>query len=120
MVYIRYAFLALVLLVAVTVALANYGSVTLSAWPAAVTSFLGFEWSITLPLFVVVGASVGLGLLIGFAWEWLRERGYRAEAARLRRENEALRARTPVATGVPQRAGKGDDVLAILDEAPAR
>ena len=49
--YIRYALLALVLLLCVTLALANRAPVTLALWPDTVTAFLGFGYSVTLPLF---------------------------------------------------------------------
>lgn len=125
---IRYAFLIVVLVLAVTLALANNAPVTLAAWPDTVTAFVGFGFTITLPLFVVVGGAAGLGLFLGLIWEWLRERAYRAEAARLRRELEALQKardgdRPSAGASLPARSGKAarqDDVLAILDEAPAR
>ncbi len=128
--FIRYVLLLIVLLVAVTVALANYGLVTLHAWPETITTFVGFELTVTLPVFVVVGGAAGLGLFVGLIWEWLRERNYRAEAAQLRREVATLRAAgesarkgSGAASSVPVRAtrsDKGDDVLDILEEAPAR
>jgi len=123
MTYIRYALLAIVLVMAVTVALANRAPVTLALWPDTVAAFLGVGYALTLPLFVVVCGAVGLGLVLGLVWEWLRERGYRAEAARMRRELERLRAaqgapaEAPPASARPRR----DDVLAILDDqGPAR
>jgi uncharacterized integral membrane protein len=117
MTYLRYALLAIVLVLAVTVALANRAPVTLALWPDSVTSVLGFGYAVTLPLFVVVVGALGLGLLLGLIWEWLRERGIRAEAARTRRELEQLRARdggaaaaSPAPTAAPR-----DDILALVD-----
>lgn len=133
--YIRYAFVAIILILAVTVALANSQPVTLALWPDTVTAFTGFGYSVTLPLFVVVGGGVGLGLVLGLIWEWMRERSYRAELARLRRELAAARASQGAAqpqagsqavavpgAGRQGRAGKSpeDEVLAILDEDQAR
>lgn len=115
MVYLRYTLLALALLLAVTVALANRAPVTLALWPDSVTAILGFGHAITLPLFVVVVGSVGLGLLLGFVWEWLRERGIRAEAARARRELDALRARETVNPPAGRPAGPQDEILALVD-----
>jgi uncharacterized integral membrane protein len=115
MTYLRYALLALVLILAVTVALANRAPVTLALWPDSVTAILGFGYAVTLPLFVVVVGAVGLGLLLGFVWEWLRERGIRVEAARARRELDSLRARD-AATAAPTRpAGPQDEILALVD-----
>lgn len=118
MTYLRYGLVAVVMVLAVTVALANRAPVTLALWPDAVTAILGFGYTLTLPLFVVVVGAVGFGLLLGFVWEWLRERGIRAEAARTRRELETLRARqtgnaagaAPAPAAAPQ-----DEILALVD-----
>lgn len=121
--YIRYAFLALILLLAVTVALANSQLVTLALWPDTVSAFIGFGYSVTLPLFVVVGAAVGLGLVLGLIWEWMRERSHRAELARLRRElaqaqagQASAQAQVPAATARAARRPPQDEVLEILEE----
>ncbi len=115
--YIRYAFLAIVLLLAVTVSVANRAPVTLALWPDSVTAIIGAGFAVTLPLFIVVVGAVGLGLLIGLFWEWLRERGIRAEAAQLRREVTELKARAGVATvnQNPATAPPRDDILALVD-----
>lgn len=120
--YLRYAFLAVVLVIALTLALANRGLVTLSLWPDTVSAIVGGGYSVTLPLFLVVGGAVGLGLVLGLVWEWLRERGYRSEAARSRRELEQLRAaQGSTSTNAPVSARpRGDDVLAILEEPSTR
>ncbi|PWE28480.1 lipopolysaccharide assembly protein LapA domain-containing protein [Pararhodobacter marinus] len=125
--YLRYALLAIVLLFCVTIALANRAPVTLALWPDTVTSFLGFGYSVTLPLFIIVGLAGGLGLVLGLVWEWLRERSVRVEAKQNRRELDRIRADqgTPatttgsaVATTKPGN-GSRDQVLAILDEKDA-
>jgi len=120
MTYIRYAFLALVLVLAVTLALANRALVTLALWPDTVSAIVGGSYSLTLPLFVVVGGAVGLGIVLGLVWEWLRERGQRAEAARAKRELERMRASQGVPADAPAAKPRRDDVLAILEEPPAR
>ena len=116
--YLRYGLLGIVLLLAVTVALANRAPVTLALWPDGITALLGFGLAVTLPLFVVVVGAVGLGLLLGLIWEWLRERPVRSEAARLRRELDQLRASAP-ATGNPAPAvaapSPQDEILALVD-----
>lgn len=119
--YLRYALLAVVLVLAVTIALANRAPVTLALWPDSVTAILGIGYAVTLPLFVVVVGAVGLGLLMGLVWEWLRERGLRAEAVRTRRELDQLRAREGNAAPRPQ-AGAAtpvgapqDEILALVD-----
>lgn len=119
MTYLRYALLALLLALALMLALANREPVTLALWPETISAFAGASYTLTLPLFVVVGAAIGLGLVLGLVWEWLRERGIRAEAARNRRELARLREAQGLAgesQPAPQR--QRDEVLAILDERP--
>ncbi|WP_417587831.1 LapA family protein [Pararhodobacter oceanensis] len=107
----------MVLLLCVTLALANRAPVTLALWPDTVSAFLGFGYSLTLPLFVIVGGAAGIGLVLGLVWEWLRERGNRTEAAKLRRENSQLRAEAPRAPAADTaRTKPRDQVLAILDD----
>jgi len=116
MTYLRYAFLAIILVIALTLALANRALVTLALWPETVAAFVGTSFTLTLPLFVVIGGAVGLGLVLGLIWEWLRERGYRVEAARCRRELEKLRAAQGVPADAPSVKPRRDEVLAILEE----
>lgn len=119
MMYIRYAFLGLMLAVFVTVALANRDMTTLELLPDTLAAFFGFNLALTLPLFVVIGASLVVGLLLGFVWEWLRERGYRAEAARARNECDALRSELGrVRKAAPET--QKDDVLAIVETGEAK
>lgn len=116
--YLRYALLAVVLLICVTVALANRAPVTLALWPDSVSAFLGFGYSLTLPLFVIVTGALGLGLVLGLVWEWLRERGQRAEAKQVKRELASVRATAaaPAAPGGAVASNPRDQVLAILDD----
>ncbi|MCB1361593.1 MAG: LapA family protein [Rhodobacter sp.] len=116
--YLRYALLVIVLLLCVTVALANHDPVTLALWPDTVTAFVGFGYTITLPLFLIVGGAAGLGLLFGLVWEWLRERGQRVEGKKAVRELERARSDqvAPAAPGGTAANPQRDQVLAILDE----
>ncbi len=113
--YIRYLFLATLAVVLITVALANREAVTLNLLPQELAGFLGYSWSMTLPLFVVIFASVIAGVLIGFVWEWLREHKIRAEGARHRKERDRLA--REVKTLREPKARTGDDVLALIDDA---
>ena len=113
--YIRYAFLAALGIVLVSVSLANRDAVTLRLLPLELADLLGLDWAVTLPLFVVVLGGIAAGLVIGFFWEWLREHKHRRDAsvkgrevARLEREVGRLK--------VEKHKDK-DEVLAILDEA---
>jgi len=107
---IRYAFLAGLAIILIAVALANRGFVTLRVRPDDMPGVLGYQWSIALPLFLVIFASIVAGVAIGFVWEWLREHKHRAEARqRLEREVDRLSDAS---------SESGDDVLAML-EGPA-
>ncbi len=113
--YVRYLCIAIFAVALISIALANRGLVALQVLPTEVSGLFAVNPSIEMPLFVVILGSVLAGLLIGFVWEWIREYGERAEAAkqarelrRLQRENEKLRAQ--------KHEGK-DEVLALLDKA---
>ncbi|WP_108484581.1 LapA family protein [Oceaniglobus ichthyenteri] len=117
--YIRYAFLLILAVCLVVVALANRKAVTLQLLPVEMSGFMGWSWAVTLPLFIVIFAAIIGGVLIGFVWEWLREHKHRAEAVRQRREKEKLQREMSQMSGPSPR--KGDDVLALLDSpSPSR
>ena len=116
--YLRYVFLGLLGLSLLTVALANRPAVLVRALPDDLAAFLGVNWQLELPLFLIIFASIVAGLLIGFLWEWFREHKHRStansktrEVSRLEREIATMRD----ATSVPQ-----DDILALLDKPKAR
>ena len=110
---IRYAFWAIIGLLLIIVGLANRDIVTLHAMPTAIADLLHIPSTIQIPLFVAIFAGVALGLLIGFFWEWLRERQYRSEASRAGRENKKLKEEM---ARLRDSDGDGrDDVLQILE-----
>lgn len=111
--FIRYAVLALLAVALVTVAVANRAPVVLNALPPDMGLFAGFNAAIELPLFLVIFASLAVGLLVGFFWEWARETKHRStastksrEVARLERELARLKA---------EKAEPEDDVLALIE-----
>ncbi len=112
--YIRYAFLAALAVVLITVALANRDQVLLRLLPEELAGFLGWSWSVNLPLFVVIFAAIIAGVMIGFVWEWLREHKLRAEGARARKA--AVKLAHEVQDLKRDRAKPGDDVLALLED----
>ncbi len=114
MAYLRYGFAALVALVLVTIALANRAMIEVKLLPDALASLFGMNYAFSLPLFLLLGVAVGLGLLLGFVWEWFREHAYRAEAKRLMRENDVMRKQLDRAKQVAPSIQK-DDVLALVD-----
>ncbi|MEQ3709538.1 lipopolysaccharide assembly protein LapA domain-containing protein, partial [Tateyamaria sp.] len=67
------------------------------------------------PLFIVILGSIIAGLLVGFVWEWVREYGQRAEAARQAREMRRLE-REVARLKVEKHEGQ-DEVLALLEQA---
>ncbi len=114
MAYLRYGFAALVAALLITFALANRMMVEVKLLPDTVASLLGIDYRYSLPLFLLVAVAMGAGLLLGFIWEWLREKGLRAEASRLRREQDALRSELERVEKIAPQARK-DDVLALVD-----
>ncbi len=115
---LRYVFLGLLGICLLTVALANRPTVLVRALPDDMAAFLGLNWQIELPLFLIIFASIVAGLLIGFVWEWFREHKIRAVASTKTREVSRLErelATMKDATSVPR-----DDVLALLDKPKAR
>lgn len=113
--YIRYAFLATLGVVLISVALANRGVVTLNLLPEPLAQLLGLHYSITLPLFVVILGSIIAGLVIGFAWEWMREYKIRAAAGRAERELQQTKREVRRLKGKSEE--DKDEVLALLEEA---
>ncbi|MEY8801334.1 lipopolysaccharide assembly protein LapA domain-containing protein [Leisingera sp. XS_AS12] len=113
--YIRYAVLAALAIVLVSVSLANSAVVQLRLMPDALADLFGFNHGIALPLFVVVLGGVGVGLIIGFLWEWIREHKHRSEAAQKARE--ARRLDREVKRLKKQKHEGKDEVLAMLDDA---
>lgn len=111
--YIRYAFMAAIAIVLVSVALANRDLVTLNLLPEGLAEIFGVNQSISLPLFVVIFAGIVVGLLIGFFWEWMREHKHRADARRKGREAHQLEREVKRLKGEKHK-GK-DEVLALLD-----
>jgi lipopolysaccharide assembly protein A len=111
--YLRYAFLALLALCLLVVALANRDPVTLTLLPAEIAAFAGFNHAVSLPLFLVIFGGIVAGVVIGFVWEWFREHKHRAEAAAQRRERQRLE--REVDRLRPASEKPGDDVLALLE-----
>lgn len=113
--YIRYAFLAALAVVLVSVAMANRDFTSLNLLPPALADLTRFSWSISLPLYAVIFASIGAGILIGFIWEWLREHKHRAAGSQMQRELKQTKREMRRIKGHDDKPQ--DEVLAILDEA---
>ncbi|MFD1881481.1 lipopolysaccharide assembly protein LapA domain-containing protein [Paracoccus pacificus] len=107
----------LLAIVLIGLALANRGMVTVKVFPANLGSYLGLDWQVTMPLFLLILLAMLIGMVLGLVWEWLREAQLRSESARRARELASLEREMgrlrETRTVAPQ-----DDVLAIVD-APA-
>lgn len=119
--FLRYLVLALIALFLVALATSNRQPVTLRLLSDELAAQVGIPAilnAVSMPLFMVIAFGIGIGVLLGFVAEWLREHKFRAEARQKRREaavlsNELKKAKIDKA--------QGDDVLALLDDAgPAR
>lgn len=112
--YIRYLFLFALAICLITVALANRGTVTVALLPQEMADVVGADFTLQMPLFLVIFAGIAAGLLIGFFWEYAREYKHRsaatqgkAQVARLEREVTRLR---------DKKAEGKDEVLALLED----
>lgn len=112
--YIRYISIAIFALALILVALANRVSVPVRLVPEELTNFTALNPAHEVPLFVVIFGGILAGLILGFIWEWIREAGDRAAAAKQAREMNRLRAEIKLLKA-QKHAGK-DEVLAILDD----
>ncbi|KGJ05157.1 hypothetical protein SAMN04487972_103108 [Paracoccus halophilus] len=115
---IRLVFIVILAIVLILVATANRAPITIGLLPQNIAEFTGRDWALTMPGFLALFLAMVFGVLVGLVWEWLREAHLRAESktrahhlARLEREMGDLR-RT--------HAASKDEVLAILDDTPAR
>ncbi len=113
--YVRYASIAIFALALIVVALANRGMVRVQLWPDELAGLAVHNPAFEVPLYAVIFGGVLAGLVVGFIWEWIREAGERAAAARQAREMQRLRDEVKRLKG-ERHKGK-DDVLALLDEA---
>lgn len=113
--YIRYACIAIFAIALIAVALANRNLVEIKLLPAEISGLFAMAPRIELPLYLIIFASVLIGLMIGFVWEWLREYTIRSEAARVARDKRRLE-REVKALKTEKHQGK-DEVLALLEDA---
>ena len=116
--YIRYASIAIFALALILIALANRVSVPIRLVPQDLTGFTALSPSAQVPLFVVIFGGILLGLVLGFVWEWIREAGERAAAARQAREMQRLRAE--IKRLKAEKHEGSDEVIALLDDAPRK
>lgn len=95
------------------IALANRSLVTVGLFPAGLATWLGGQFAVTMPLFLVIFLAILTGLVLGLIWEWLRESGIRTLAQR--RSFELVRVEREAGQLRKTFSAPKDDVLAIID-----
>jgi len=111
--FIKLVLLAIILIGIVLVAVANRGMVTVQLLPEPLVPLVNFQTELSLPLFVVLLIAVGVGLLLGYILEWLRERKHRRAVGQTKREVSRLESEV---ANLRKKTGEGeDDVLALLN-----
>lgn len=116
--YLRAAFWGIIGICLIVAGMANTQPVQLRAIPSWLADLVGVSPDITLPLYLVIFAGVGAGLLIGFCWEWLREHKHRKSMRQNEREvtkltREVKRLRT-------EKHSDDDEVIALLETSTAK
>lgn len=111
--FIRLLLVCLLALILIAVALANRQMVMLSAFPANFGQHLGGQWTVELPLFLVIFLAMAVGMLAGLIWEYLRETSIRKEARM--KGAEVTRLESEVGHLRDRHAAHKDEVLTIID-----
>lgn len=111
--YIRMLFVAVVAIALLTLALANRQMVQVRLFPGQFDAYLGGNWSLNMPLFLVILLALMVGMLLGLIWEWLRESHLRRESSR--RAFELTKLEREVGGLRTTHKAPRDEVLAILD-----
>jgi uncharacterized integral membrane protein len=115
--FIRLILTVLLALTLIGIALANRQLVTLSVFPANFGQYLGGQWTVNLPLFLIIFLAFAAGMLAGLVWEYLRETGIRRDA---RKSNAQIaRLESEVGNLRDTHAAPRDEVLAILERPKA-
>ena len=113
MLIIRWAFLIIVGLVLIVLAVANRDPVALRILPDELAHLAPIPGPVTVPLFLAIFAGIIIGLLIGFFWEWLRERKHRLNE--IAQQREISRLENQVDGLKKEKVGDQDSILALLD-----
>ena len=111
--YVRMLLVALLAIILVGVALANRQLVTVGLFPGRLDRYMGGDWQVQMPLFLVIILALLAGMILGLIWEWMRETAVRQESARRAHDLQVLE-REVRGLRVTHHAPR-DEVLAILD-----
>ncbi len=117
--FLKYLFLAALAIVLTTLALANRDAVTITLLPDELATLFNFNVAASVPLFLIILASMIAGIFVGFVWEWFREMKHRSNASAQRRDKERLE-REVTRLKAKQPLSETDDVLALLETGAAR
>ena len=111
--YLRLLFIVVLAAILVVVALANRQFVDVSLIPAGLDQWVPGNWTVRMPLFLVILLSILAGMLLGVVWEWLRESTLRRESAKRAHDLQVLE--REVGSLRKTHHAPRDEVLAILD-----
>ena len=110
---IKQIILGIILICLVLVAVANRETVVLNLVPEPLMPLLPFEGTLSLPLFVVIIASIAVGLVLGYLFEWLRERKIRKQVGQKTRQVSKLESEVE---RLKRKTGEDEDeILALLN-----
>ncbi|WP_102226119.1 LapA family protein [Acidimangrovimonas sediminis] len=109
--YVRYLVLVLIGLCLLLIASANRGMVSLQLLPGEFVPYVGRNWQVGVPLYLVIFAAVAVGVFLGFVWEWLREHKHRKVAARSTRQAKQLSREVE-----KLKPTEKDEVLALIEK----
>ncbi|WP_316015431.1 LapA family protein [Roseobacter sp. HKCCA0434] len=108
--FVKLVLLVLLAIIVILLAIANGQLVTVQLMPSQF-AFLT-DWSIQMPLFVVMIGMATAGFVIGYFLEYLRE--YRVRAIARRRKREIGKLEREVSTLRSETGREEDEVLALL------
>ena len=66
--YVRMLLVALLAIILVGVALANRQLVTVSLFPGRLDRYMGGDWQVQMPLFLVIILALLAGMVLGLVW----------------------------------------------------
>ncbi|MCV6584690.1 MAG: LapA family protein [Marinibacterium sp.] len=113
--YIKLFIVVVLIVLLVSFTMANLQVVTVQLMTDRLAGLIGFNWSISLPLFMIMLIGVAIGLALGYIFEWLREHKHRRQASVSAREARKLE--REVAKLKQEKHKDKDEILALLEEA---
>lgn len=111
---IKLFILAIILIALILIGVANRDTISVKMLPDGLADLVPFATTTPpLPIFVIIAASIAIGLLLGYIIEYLRESKHRRLAAAKSREASQLKGKV---RDLQKKTGEtDDDVLALLN-----